>query len=140
MRNYPNLEETDAYHTFLSSQCRLKYLHFVPRHGIRPARPFHFPALETFVSNPTFSSSIFASLPRITALGLEDNIWACSISTYGLDAMSSTLSQVRSLALFSSFFCVGDLEKVTGCLQSLETLHIALLERGTTNRLTKVCI
>ena len=135
-RQYP--EENDAYITFLSSQYHLKYFHFVSSLLVPCSRSFHCPTLETFVGDPTRSSTIFPSLTQITSLGLVDSPWSNALPVSSLIPMSSILSQLRILTLYSCFFKEPALEKLFRYMSSLEILEVALDERTTTNRLTKV--
>ena len=131
------LEEDDAYITFLSSQHHLKYFHFVSSLLV-PCSQFYCPTLETFVGDLTRSSTIFPSLTQITSLGLVDSPWSNALPISSLTPMSSILSQLRTLTLYSCFFKEPALEKLFGYMTSLEILEVALDERTTTNRLTKV--
>lgn len=135
-RQYP--EENDVYITFLSLQHHLKYFHFVSPLLVPCLRSFNCPTLETFVGDPTQSSTIFPSLTQITSLGLVDSPWSNALPVSSLIPMSSILSQLRTLTLYSCFFKEPALEKLFGYMSSLEILEVALDERTTTNRLTKV--
>lgn len=137
-REYNTTEENDAYITFLSSQHHLEYFHFVSSLLVPFSRSFHCPTLKTFVGVPTRSSFIFPSLTQITSLGLVDSPWSNALPVSSLIPMSSILSQLRVLTLYSCFFKEPAFEKLFGYMSSLEILEVALDERTTTNRLTRV--